>query len=192
MKCNLCQGYLCKWVGIVFAILINIIPVRLAIAFFQTPIPQAILVLGGDSARMEFAAQFWQSHTNLDIWVSDFESELDFNRRIFQKFGVPNQRLHLDGGATDTVTNFTTVVADFVQQNLQHIYLITSDYHIRRAKAIATIVLGSRGIAVTPVAVPSKGVQSESWVRLLRDYGRSFLWVLTGRSGASLNPRLVN
>ncbi|MGI2902805.1 hypothetical protein [Tolypothrix sp. VBCCA 56010] len=51
----------------------SIIPLRLAIAFYQAPIPQAILVLGSASERIEFAAQFWQSHSNLDIWVSDLK-----------------------------------------------------------------------------------------------------------------------
>jgi uncharacterized SAM-binding protein YcdF (DUF218 family) len=139
---------------------------------------------------MEFAAQFWQSHKDLDIWVSDFESQLNYDRLIFQKFGVPDEKLRLDGTATDTVTNFTTLAEDFVEHKIRHIYLITSDYHLRRAKAIATIVLGSKGIVVTPLAVPSLGYKPESMIRVMRDCGRSLLWVLSGRTGASLNPRL--
>jgi uncharacterized SAM-binding protein YcdF (DUF218 family) len=170
-------------------LLISIIPIRIAIAFHQTPVPQAIFVLGSDSQRMEFAAQFWRSHQDLDIWVSDFESNLNHNRLIFQKFGVPDERLRLDGKATDTVTNFTTLSKDFVENKIQHIYLITSDYHMSRARAIASIVLGSEGIVVTPLAVPSSGVMSESMVRVLRDCGRSLLWFFSGLTGASLNPR---
>lgn len=170
--------------------LTSIIPVRIAGALHQAPIPQAIFVLGSASQRMEFAGEFWQKHNDLDIWVSDYAWNLDINRRIFQKFGVPNQQLHLDGRATDTVTNFTSLVEDFVAQKLQHIYLMTSDYHMRRARAIAAIVLGSRGVVVTPVAVLSRGEESESFVRVLRDCGRSVLWLFTGRTGASFNPRL--
>jgi len=133
--------------------LFSIIPAKIAIAFHQTPVPQAIFVLGSDPQRMEFAAQFWQSHKNLDIWVSDFDSNLNHNRFIFQKFGVPDQRLRLDGTATDTVTNFTTLAEDFVKNKIQHIYLITSDYHMRRATAIAFILLSGQGIIVTPIAV---------------------------------------
>lgn len=139
---------------------------------------------------MEFAARFWHTHCHLDIWVSDYAWNLDVNRRIFHSFGVPNQRLHLDGRATDTVTNFTTLLEDFVRQKLQHIYLITSDYHMRRARAIASIVFGSQGIVLTPVEVPSLGDKSETLVRVLRDCGRSMVWILTGRTGASLNPGL--
>ncbi|MHC5731641.1 MAG: YdcF family protein, partial [Nostoc sp.] len=61
---------------------------------------------------------------------------------------------------------------------------------MKRARAIAAIVLGSHGIAVTPVEVPSQGDKSETLVRILRDCGRSILWVVTGRTGASFNPRM--
>ncbi|MBW4424482.1 MAG: YdcF family protein [Nostoc desertorum CM1-VF14] len=179
------------WLVLAIALLLtSIIPVTIAIAFHQTPVPQAIFVLGGASERMRFAAQFWQSRQNLDIWVSDFAWNLEVNRWIFLQYGVPNAKLHLDGRATDTVTNFTTLAGDFAHQRLQHIYLITSDYHMRRASAIATIVLGSQGIVVTPVAVASQNQPSESLMRVLRDCGRSFLWLVTRRTGASLNPRL--
>ena len=178
------------WLTLAIAVgLFSIIPVKIAIAFHQTPIPQAIFVLGGDDHRMEFAAQFWQSHQDFDIWVSDFDSNLNHNRLIFQKFGVPDQRLRLDGRATDTVTNFTTLAEAFVQNKIQHIYLITSDYHMRRSRAIATIVLGSEGIVVTPLAVPSSDDKSESLMRVVRDCGRSLLWIVFGRTGASLNPK---
>ncbi len=122
---------LLKLVGLVLAVWIGMIPAKIAIASYQAPVPQAIFVLGSASQRMGFAAKFWHSHPNLDIWVSDFSWNMDYNRRIFQQFGVPNQRLRLDGRATDTVTNFTTLAADFANQKIQHIYLITSDYHMR-------------------------------------------------------------
>jgi uncharacterized SAM-binding protein YcdF (DUF218 family) len=178
------------WILAISLGLFSIIPIKIAIAFHQTPVPQAIFVLGGDFQRMEFAAQFWQSHKDLDIWVSDFDSNLNYDRLIFQRFGVPDQRLRLDGTATDTVTNFTTLAEDFVQNKIQHIYLITSDYHMKRARAIAAIVLGSQGIVVTPFAVPSSEDKSESLIRVVRDCGRSLLWIVFGRTGASLNPKL--
>ncbi|MEH1904715.1 MAG: YdcF family protein [Nostoc sp.] len=183
------QGQL-TLVLIALLILISIIPVRLAVALHLAPIPQAIFVLGSDSERMEFAGRFWQSHKNLDIWVSDYASYLEINRRIFQRFNIPERQLHLDGRATDTVTNFTSLVEDFVAQKFNHIYLITSDYHMSRAKAIASIVLGSRGIIVSPLVVPSRGFEFESRVHILRDCVRSVIWIATGRTGASFNPQI--
>ncbi len=190
------KGYFYKyrffyWFGLsLLIVLIGFIPVRIAVAFHQAPTPQAIFVLGGDFDRTRFAGKFWQSRKDLNIWVSDYHSNLDVNRRIFQKEGVPYDKLDFDFEATDTVTNFTTLVDDFVDDNLQHIYLITSDYHMRRARVIATIVLGCQGVVVTPIAVASRRDEDESLMRVVRDFGRSLLWVVSGRTGASLNPRL--
>jgi uncharacterized SAM-binding protein YcdF (DUF218 family) len=191
MKSNFPKRPFLFWFALsLLIVLLGFIPVRINIAFRQAPTPQAIFVLGGDSSRMRFAGEFWQSHRNLDIWVSDYRRNLNFNRRIFQKEGVPDEQLHFDFQATDTVTNFTTLVDDFVDNKLQHIYLITSDYHMRRSRAIASVVLGSRGVVVSPIAVDSRRDEDESLVRVVRDFGRSLLWIATGRSGASLNPRL--
>ncbi len=172
----------------VILLLIFGIPFKLAIARYQAPIPQAILTLGGDPAREEFTAQFAQSHPDLPIWVST-GSEITRAREIFHEAGIDkNRQIYLDRRATDTVTNFTTLVADFNKQHIQHIYLITSDFHMPRAKAIAFIVLGSQGITWTPVSLKTN-ISPESKLKILRDVGRSFIWLLTKRTGSSLNGR---
>ncbi len=164
-------------------LLLSIIPARLAIAYYQTPLPQAILTLGGPPDREEFTAQFAQSYPSLEIWVSSGIPPKQ-SRAIFRAAGIPDTRVHIDRRAVDTVTNFTSLVADFKRLEIHHIYLITTDFHMPRAKAIATIVLGSQGIAFTPVSVPSKE-PTESWLRILRDSGRALLWIIFGRTGAS-------
>ncbi len=169
-------------------LLCSIIPVRLAIASYQTPHPQAILTLGGGIEREKFTAQFAHIHPSLEIWVSS-GSKPEKARTIFRHADIPDERVHLDRRAVDTVTNFTTLVADFKRRDINHVYLITSDFHMKRAKAIATIVLGSHGIAFTPVSVPSdKPVETK--LHILRDVGRSVFWLVTGRTGASFNPKL--
>lgn len=167
-------------------VLISIIPVRLAIASYQAPLPQAILTLGGGSDREKFTAQFAQMHPSLEIWVSS-GTPPNQAREIFHAAGIPNTQVHLDRRAVDTVTNFTSLVKDFKKRNFHHLYLITSDFHMARAKAIATFVLGSQGIAFTPISIPSNQ-PLESWFHILRDSGRAVLWLFTGRTGASLNP----
>ncbi|BAZ24831.1 hypothetical protein NIES4073_57310 [Kalymmatonema gypsitolerans NIES-4073] len=171
-------------------ILLSIIPVRLAIAHYQAPHPQAILTLGGGIEREQFTAQFAQAYPSLDIWVS---SGIRPNKaqEIFRAAGISDQQVHLDYRAIDTVTNFTSLVQDFKNRNIQHLYLITSDFHMPRAKVIATIVLGSQGITFTPISIPSNE-PTESFVRILRDSGRSIFWVFTGRTGASLSPRVAH
>lgn len=170
-------------VGCILALLL-IIPMRLAIAYSQAPQPQAILTLGGDPTREQITAQLAQWYPSLEIWISSGPNPKE-TRELFQAVGIPLTRVHIDLRAVDTVTNFTSLVADFKQRHLQHLYLITSDYHMPRAKAIATIVLGSQGIVFTPVAVSSARSQ-ESTFQLLRDIGRSLFWIVTGRTGASL------
>ncbi|NET31571.1 MAG: YdcF family protein [Cyanothece sp. SIO1E1] len=159
------------------------IPVRLAIAHYQAPNPQAILTLGGGIDREIFTAEFAQAHPTLEIWVS---SGADSERALsaFRDAGISAQRVHLDRRATDTVTNFTSLVADFKRLKIQHLYLITSDFHIPRAKAIATLVLGSRGIAFTPVSAPSKRLPESRW-RILRDIIRSLVWIMTAHASLS-------
>lgn len=176
------QNWMLFFAGLIIALLL-IIPVRLAIAHYQTPQPQAILTLGGGSNREEFTALFAQFYPHIKIWVSSGKP-LHKVQEIFHAAGIPDYRLHLDYRATDTVTNFTTLVEVFQQQQIQHIFLITSEFHMPRAKAIATIILGSRGIAFTPVSVPSKPTELESILRILRDTIRSLLWIVTGYTGA--------
>ncbi|MCM0594146.1 MAG: YdcF family protein [Gloeotrichia echinulata IR180] len=169
-------------------VFLSLIPTRIAIASFQAPHPQAILTLGGSPDREEFTAEFAQNHPSLDIWVSSGQPP-DSARAIFSKAYIPKSRLHLDYRAVDTVTNFTSLVADFQERQIHHVYLITSNFHMPRAKAIATLVLGSQGITFTPVSIPSQKPR-ESMLRIVRDSGRSLLWIVSGRTGASLNPRL--
>ena len=54
-------------------------------------------------------------------------------------------------------------------------------------KAIATLVLGSWGIAFTAVSIPSRQ-PVESWIRILRDVIRTLLWMITGHTGARFYP----
>lgn len=172
-------------------LLFSIIPIRIAIAFQQAPYPQAIFVLGGDFERTTYAGQLWQSHQEMDVWISDPPAFFEQQRKRLIKLGVPESQIRLDGRATDTVTNFTTLVDQFKKQRLQHLYLVTSDFHMQRARAIAMVVLGSRGIVVTPAPIQSDQ-ELEPVVKVIRDFARSVMWLVTGKTGASLNPRLEN
>jgi uncharacterized SAM-binding protein YcdF (DUF218 family) len=178
--------FLCLVSCTLILLVFGIIPVRLVFAFYQAPHPQAILTLGGGIDREKFTAQFAQTHPSLEIWISTGTEPIKA-RTIFRNAGIPDTRVHLDRRAIDTVTNFTSLVADFKNQDIQHIYLITSDFHMPRAKAIATVVLGIWGIAFTPISIPSN-YPPESWLRILRDTTRALFWVITGHTGASLNP----
>lgn len=146
--------------------------------------PQAVLVLGGAEEREVFAAEFAKQQPHLPVWVSSGGPQ-EYVEWVFTQAGIEPERLHLDYRALDTVTNFTTLADEFKKRNIDSVYLITSDYHMRRAVVIGEIVLGSRGIAFRPIAVPS-GNSPEPLEKVLRDAARSILWVTTGHTGANL------
>ncbi len=159
-------------------------PVNLAIARLIWPQPDGILVLGGQPHREAVAARLALLNPQLHVWSSSGLGP-DMAYPIFDALGVDRDRITLDYQAVDTVTNFTTLVKTFQQQQVHHLYLVTSDYHMPRAQAIATIILGSHHIAFTPVPAPSLK-PAESTLRICRDILRSWLWFTTGWSGANL------
>jgi uncharacterized SAM-binding protein YcdF (DUF218 family) len=148
--------------------------------------PQAVLVLGGSTSRLErekFTANFAHNHPNIPIWISGGSPEQP-TKKVFAKAGVDTKRLHLDDEAVDTVTNFTTMVDELESRGIKSVYLITSDYHMRRASVIGEIVFGSRGIAFKTVPVPSEK-SSEPIEKSVRDGARALMWVTTGYTGAN-------
>jgi uncharacterized SAM-binding protein YcdF (DUF218 family) len=182
------MGRLLTFIGIILIILISIIPLRLAITSHITPRPQVIFTLGGGSVREEFTAEIAKYYPDLDVWISSGVEKQE-SQRTFQQAGIAENRIHRDYSATDTVTNFTSLIDKFQQRNIHHVFLVTSDFHMPRAKAIATLVLGSRGITFTPLPVPSNKPK-ESTTRIIRDSVRSILWIFSGRTAANLNPNL--
>ncbi|MFN6561174.1 MAG: YdcF family protein [Nostoc sp. ChiSLP01] len=184
------KKYLILALASFFLCLVLIIPVRLTLAYYQAPQPQAILTLGAWIDREQTAAEIARWYPALEVWVSS-GTPPEIARPIFQAAGISDSRLHLDYRAVDTVTNFTTIVPQFEHKGIQHIYLITSDFHMARAKAIATMILGIKGIAFTPISVPSdpdqsKKAKKETISPIIRDLGRSLLWIVTGHTGTSL------
>jgi uncharacterized SAM-binding protein YcdF (DUF218 family) len=149
--------------------------------------PQAIFVLGGATGRENFAAEFARQHPELPVWVSG-GSNPEYTYGVFSDAGINLKNLHIDREAVDTVTNFTTLVDELKAKGIHSVYLITSDYHMRRARAIGEIVFGSRGIYIKPIAVRSNQA-AEPWQKAVRDSGRAVLWLTTGYSGSTLKQR---
>jgi len=87
-----------------------------------------------------------------------------------------------DYRAIDTLTNFTSLIDELYQENVSHILLVTSDYHIERARAIGHIIAGSRGIKITSLSIPcsSKCIEESNNKKNI-DVLRSIAWILTGK-----------
>jgi uncharacterized SAM-binding protein YcdF (DUF218 family) len=170
-----------------------LLPLVLWLAAYQiqallTP-PQAVLVLGGATEREKFAAQFAREHPQLPIWISSGAPQ-EYSEWVFSEAGIERSRLNLDYRAVDTLTNFTSLADDLKGQGITSVYLITSAYHMRRSRLIGEIVLGSRGIHLRPVEIPSEQ-SPESLSKALRDGGRALVWVTTGYTGAELHQQPV-
>ena len=151
--------------------------------------PEAILVLGGEPQREQFAAKFARQHPELSIWVSG-GSNPEYAEWVFESAKIQPQRVHLDYEAVDTLTNFTTMVAKLEAQNIKSVYLVTSEDHMRRACWIAEVILGSRDIQFEPIAFQSQRPQ-EPWPKAAFDRGRAMLWVVTGYTGTSFKPSMA-
>ena len=149
--------------------------------------PQAILVLGGAPKRENFAAEFARQHPEIPIWVSG-GSPREYTESVFADAGITPDRLHVDRQAVDTVSNFTTLVDTFRARGINSVYLITSDYHMRRARVIGELVFGSRGIDLKPVPMPSDQA-TEPMAKTVRDGARAILWLTTGHTGSTLVRR---
>lgn len=147
----------------------------------QPPPPQMILVLGGDADREKEAARLAR-HDGLPVVVSGGTNP-EYARWLFeQREGVPPSRLRLDYRATDTVTNFTSLVDDLRRARIRHALLVTSSDHMQRALLVGRIVAGSRGIHLTPVAVPCGNLCEPEGRRLVWGDGlRALIWVVSGQ-----------
>jgi len=146
----------------------------------------AILVLGGAEDREWFAARLAQQMPTARIYVSSGSPE-DYARYVFEKSGISLERVHLDYRAADTVTNFTTMVEPLLADGVTDVYLVTSTFHMPRARAIGTIVLGSRGLAIHPEPVPTPHAPEPAG-KIARDSLRSLLWLVTGAAPSKALP----
>ena len=144
------------------------------------PPPQLILVLGGDVDREAAAAQL-AGRSGLPVLVSG-GSNSAYARWLFNRYGVSANQLQLDYSARDTLGNFTTVVDRLKQRGIRHVLLVTSGDHMQRALLVGRLVAGSRGIHLTPMAVPcGTRCSPEQLGKVLGDGLRALFWVISGR-----------
>ena len=144
------------------------------------PPPQLILVLGGDVERERVAGEL-AKRDGLPVLVSG-GSNPEYATWQFGRQGLDAGRVQLDYRATDTLSNFTSVVDELKRAKVRHVLLVTSSDHMARALLVGRMVAGSRGIALTPVEVPcGNRCTPEGERKVWGDGARAALWVLTGR-----------
>jgi uncharacterized SAM-binding protein YcdF (DUF218 family) len=142
--------------------------------------PQLILVLGGDIEREKLAGRL-AHRDGLPLLVTG-GSNPEYAQWLFSQEGLDRRQFRLDYRARDTLGNFTTVVDDLKRLGIHHVLLVTSSDHMDRALLVGRIVAGSRGIHLTPVAVPcGDSCLPEGRRKVWGDGLRAAAWVVTGR-----------
>jgi uncharacterized SAM-binding protein YcdF (DUF218 family) len=145
------------------------------------PPPQMILVLGGDVDREQRAAEL-AAERQLPVVVSG-GSNPEYAHWLFeQRQGLAPDQVRLDYRASDTLSNFTSLVDDLRRARIRHALLVTSQDHMDRALLVGRIVAGSRGIHLTPEPVScGDHCHPESRRKIWGDGLRAAVWVLSGR-----------
>ena len=147
--------------------------------------PKLIFVTGGFEYRERHAARLAREH-NLPVLVSGVLSA-DYGRALFFEEGVQEAQLSRDDQASDTLENFTTLLAELKQRQVRHLLLVTGVDHMPRASLVGQIVAGSRGIQVTPVPVDcADACVWESPLKVAADALRAVIWVVSGQDVKTL------
>lgn len=141
----------------------------------------AILVLGGDVERELYALTLLDTlaYRSARLYISS--GDLHEHNPFIEKLGT---RCTIDRTAVDTLTNFTTLAPSFQASGIQFVLVVTSPSHARRAQSVAGIVLGHYRLPFELNTVPwETTARSESWLRIVRDIIRTYVWLLTGWTG---------
>ena len=170
--------------NIILASILCLIVLRKSIPFIKAitsnKLPELVFVLGGDIDR-EIAGMEIAKQLNLPLLISS-GSNPEYSDWLIKDKGMSSYLIRKDYRAEDTLTNFTSLIDEFNEENISHLLLVTSDYHIERAKAIGYIIAGSRGIKITSLSIPcSLECIQESNNKKNVDIIRSIAWVITGR-----------
>jgi len=148
----------------------------------------ANLVLGGEPPRESFAVSLLKSRPRL-TFVSSGSFRL--NDTLFDDV---RDWVVVDKRAVDTLTNYSTLVDEFKLRNIRYVQVITSSYHLRRARLLGQIVLGSRGISSSYLASDLYSTQpsasQESTLKCTRDVLRALVWVAFEVDGRFLSSTL--
>ena len=121
-------------------------------AITSNKLPELVFVLGGDIDR-EMAGMEIAKQLNLPLLISS-GSNPEYSDWLIKDKEMSSYLITKDYRAVDTLTNFTSLIDELYEENVSHLLLVTSDYHIKRAKSIGHIIAGSRGIKITSLSIP--------------------------------------
>lgn len=108
-------------------------------SYSDTPVDSDLIVLvGGDAGRMEKTAELYHAgHADYILITPVIESETSSqSTALAVAHGIPEDALIKDYEATSTYTNAAITMEVMRARGMTSALVVTSDYHIKRAKHI--------------------------------------------------------
>jgi len=142
----------------------------------------AFFVLGGSIQREIYVATLVKQSPQTPVLISH-GSQDPCIWLIFRRDNAPMERVWLEHCANSTFENFFFGVPILQQWGVRKVQLITSQTHLPRAKWLAWIHFGARGIWVDTAIAPEQGIPGnrESWLKTSLDVTRSLLWAVVSQ-----------
>lgn len=139
-----------------------------------------ILELGGNPARLYRVIELARQYPDAKVIISS-EGSPDHVVGLLRGAGIPDDRFILDFKAWDTVTNFTHTLQLAKSYAPGIIYVVTDQFHMKRAMAIATAVYFLSGMRIIPSPYMGSEPHDPEDPKYVRDDRfRAWLWRLTG------------
>jgi len=136
-----------------------------------------ILHLGGDTRRADKCIELANLYPDTPILVSSEGGDV---LKYYTERGIDPDRVFIDTMAWDTVTNFTATLKRVRREfRAERVFVVTTDFHMKRSMRIAHAVYWLRGIEPVPSpSGPPSHKEKEEYVR--DDTIRAWVWRLTG------------
>ena len=198
--------------ALLFLLLRSLLALTRLISAARRPLapPDAVIIMGGCADReraalraasgstppppgLDRAAAAALTSPRVPIYVSSPACDVvSVARGLGDGDGSLAARVQLDESAVDTLSNYSSLVPLLRGPHCSRVLILTSASHVRRARLLAWIVLGTRGVTPTVATVRTRArTPPESAARAARDAVRAVIWVVCGFSGASVG-RLVH
>ena len=139
-----------------------------------------ILHLGGNINRSYKAAEVATNFPLARIVIST-EGPINQALDIYKEKGITKDRIDLDFNAWDTVTNFTETKAKINLANPKKLYVVTDEFHMRRAMIIAKICYFDSALELVPCSSTYNAPDRKEANSMIRyDAVRTGIWKATG------------
>lgn len=166
----------------------------------------AIVVLAGRFERSMYAAELYRSGYAPVIVLSDAVADpgaqrlqalgirlpdaLEIHRKVLQAKGVPADKIELLGAPALSTADEAIAIAARFGQSGRRLMVVTSPYHIRRARLIIGRALEGRGVTLAVCATPHEPFPDEWWRsqdaarEVLLEWAKIVFYLVGGRFSA--------